>query len=681
MNDPHNTSGFNSANAGAPPAARLKASSKTASSVLLLCALAWTVPMLGAEEPSKEATPATVEVNKAAAGHLPAEDQADFRDAERGFIATLPESALKASGAEKFAFLDRTEAPETVNPALWRQARVNLKNGLFKVTDRIYQVRGLDISNMTIIEGDTGLIIVDPLTYTETARAGLDLYYENRPKKPVVAVIYSHSHADHFGGVKGVISEDDVAAGKVKVIAPLGFMEALTKENVLVGNAMSRRGQFQFGGLLPKGEKGLVDVGLGKVLSHGSITLIAPTDTIAKRVESRRIDGVDIVFINTPDTEAPAEMIMYYPQFRALNMAELVTHNLHNLLPLRGTQVRNANDWAKDINFALAEYGAQTDVLLAQHHWPTWGQDRVGKLLRKQRDLYKYINDQTIRLINQGYTPSEIAETLKLPASLSGGWSQRQFYGTVSHDSKAVYQRMLGWYDGNPANLNPLPPVQTGRKFVEYMDGAEAVLARARKDFAKGEYRWVAQVTNQLVFAEPGNNAARELEADAFEQLGYQSESATWRNAYLEAALELRGKTPTAKEGGTVSPDIVQAMPLDDFFDYLGVRLNGPRAEGKNLVFNWHFTDTKQDYLLNLENSALTYLAGHSAEHFDASLTLTRATLNAINLRQTTFREAVRDRRIQIEGDPIKLVEFMSLLDTFEPNFAIVTPKPGGTEP
>jgi alkyl sulfatase BDS1-like metallo-beta-lactamase superfamily hydrolase len=502
------------------------------------------------------------------------------------------------------------------------------------------------------------------------------LYYQHRPKKPVLAVIYSHSHVDHFGGVKGVISEADVATGKVQVIAPLGFMEALTKENVLVGNAMSRRGQFQFGGLLPKSDKGLVDAGLGKGPAGGSVTLISPTETIEKPVETHRIDGVDIVFMNTPDTEAPAEMIMYYPQFRALNMAELVTHNLHNFLPLRGTQVRNANDWAKDINIALAEYGDKTDVLLAQHHWPTWGKDRVGNLLRKQRDLYKYINDQTIRLINHGYTPSEIAETLKLPASLSSEWSERQFYGTVSHDSRAVYQRMLGWYDGNPANLNPLPPVQTGRKYVEYMGGVEAVLQRAREDFAKGEYRWVAQVTNQLVFADPNNQKARELEADALEQLGYQSESATWRNAYLEAALELRGKTLTAREGGTASPDVVQAMPLDDYFDYLGVRLNGPKAEGKTIVLNWHFTDTKQDYVLNLENSALTYLAKRSSDHADASLILTRATLNSINLRQTTFRDAVLDGRIQVEGDPLKLVDLMSLFDTFVPNFAIVTPKP-----
>jgi alkyl sulfatase BDS1-like metallo-beta-lactamase superfamily hydrolase len=656
---------------------------KAAARGVLMCTLMCNARSLGAVQLPKDATPKTIEVNRAAAGQRPAEDQIDFQDAERGFIATLPEPALKVTGANPFgeamseyAFLDRTDAPDTVNPALWRQARVNLKNGLFKVTDRIYQIRGLDISNMTIIEGDTGLIIIDPLTYTETARKGLELYYQHRPKKPVLAVIYSHSHVDHFGGVKGVISEADVATGKVQVIAPLGFMEALTKENVLVGNAMSRRGQFQFGGLLPKSDKGLVDAGLGKGPAGGSVTLISPTETIEKPVETHRIDGVDIVFMNTPDTEAPAEMIMYYPQFRALNMAELVTHNLHNFLPLRGTQVRNANDWAKDINIALAEYGDKTDVLLAQHHWPTWGKDRVGNLLRKQRDLYKYINDQTIRLINHGYTPSEIAETLKLPASLSSEWSERQFYGTVSHDSRAVYQRMLGWYDGNPANLNPLPPVQTGRKYVEYMGGVEAVLQRAREDFAKGEYRWVAQVTNQLVFADPNNQKARELEADALEQLGYQSESATWRNAYLEAALELRGKTLTAREGGTASPDVVQAMPLDDYFDYLGVRLNGPKAEGKTIVLNWHFTDTKQDYVLNLENSALTYLAKRSSDHADASLILTRATLNSINLRQTTFRDAVLDGRIQVEGDPLKLVDLMSLFDTFVPNFAIVTPKP-----
>jgi len=659
----------------------LKVWEKAAACGFILCTLLCNA--LGADQLPKGATPATIEVNKAAAGKRPAEDQSDFQDAERGFIATLPESALKVKGANPFgeamseyAFLDHTDAPDTVNPALWRQARVNLKNGLFKVTDRIYQIRGLDISNMTIIEGDTGLIIVDPLTYTETAKKGLELYCQHRPKKPVLAVIYSHSHVDHFGGVKGVISEADVAAGKVQVIAPQGFMEALTKENVLVGNAMSRRGQFQFGGLLPKSDKGLVDSGLGKGPAGGSVTLIPPTETIEKPVETHRIDGVDIVFMNTPDTEAPAEMIMFYPQFRALNMAELVTHNLHNFLPLRGTQVRNANDWAKDINLALAEYGDKTDVLLAQHHWPTWGQDRVGNLLRKQRDLCKYINDQTIRLINHGYTPNEIAETLKLPASLSSEWSERQFYGTVSHDSKAVYQRMLGWYDGNPANLNPLPPVQTGRKYVEYMGGAEAVLERARKDSAKGEYRWVAQVTNQLVFADPNNQKARELEADALEQLGYQSESATWRNAYLEAALELRGKMLPARAGGTASPDVVQAMPLDDYFDYLGVRLNGPKAEGKTLVLNWHFTDTKQDYVLNLENSALTYLSNRTSDHADASLVLTRATLNSINLGQTTFRDEILGGRIQIEGDPFKLVDLMSLFDTFAPNFAIVTPKP-----
>jgi len=630
----------------------------------------------------KNAEPSTVKANHAAAAHLPANDGIEEQEAHRGFIATLPDSAIKAAKAGSFAnalgeygFLDPVDAPDTVNPPLWHHARVNTASGLFKVTDRIYQVRGFDISTMTIIEGDTGLIVIDPMTVTEAAKAGLDLYYQHRPHKPVLAVIYSHSHLDHFGGVKGVVTEADVAAGKVHIYAPKGFMDAVVNENVLVGNAMMRRAAFQFGPLLPRDAKGQVDAGLGKGGVSGNSSLIPPTDTIEKPTETRTIDGVQIVFVNTPDTEAPAEMIMYYPQFRTLNMAELVTHNLHNLLPLRGTQVRDANAWAKDINYALAEFGPNTDILISQHQWPTWGTARIDTILRKQRDLYKFINDQTIRLINQGYKPDEIAEVLKQPASLSGEWSTREFYGTVSHDAKAVYQRVLGWYDGNPANLNPLPPIETGKKTVEYMGGSQSILARAHKDFADGQYRWVVQVLNQLVFAEPDNQQARELEADALEQLGYQAESATWRNAYLEAAQELRGKTPGVNQW-QINTDLIATMPLDAFFDFMGVRLNGPRAEGKTIVINWHFTDTNQDYVLNLEDSALTYLSNRTSSHADATITLTRSTLNAIALQQTTFRDEVIAGRVTIDGDIGKLAEFNSLLDTFTPDFPVVTPLP-----
>jgi len=650
-------------------------------------ALAQATPAVSASANSqitqpKDAEPTTIKANRKASSYLPAEDGIEAKESHRGFIATLPDSAIKAAKAGSYAnalgeygFLDHADAPDTVNPALWHHARVNTANGLFKVTDRIYQVRGFDLSVMTIIEGDTGLIVTDPMTVTEAAKGGMDLYYQHRPYKPVVAVIYSHSHLDHFGGVKGVISEADVASGKVRIYAPNNFMDALVKENVVIGNAMMRRAAFQFGPLLPHGEKGQVDAGLGKASVSGSSSLIPPTNMIEKTVETHTIDGVEIVFVNTPDTEAPAEMIMYYPQFRTLNMAELVTRNLHNLLPLRGTQVRNANDWAKDINYALAEFGPKTDILISQHQWPYWGTDRIDTILRKQRDLYKFINDQTIRLINHGYKPGEIAEILKEPASLSGEWSTREFYGTVSHNSKAVYQRVLGWYDGNPANLNPLPPIEAGKKTVEYMGGAQAILTRARKDFADGQYRWVAEVLNQLVFAEPDDKQARELEADALEQLGYQSESATWRNAYLEAAQELRGKLPGAGRW-QINNDLVHSMPLDAYFDFMGVRLNAPKAEGKKIVINWRFSDTKKDYILNLENSALTYLANKVSDHADATITLDRPTLNAINLQQTTFREEVMAGKISIQGDVQKLIEFNSLFDSFVPDFPVVTPMP-----
>jgi len=629
----------------------------------------------------KAAEPATVTANHQALSQLPAEEGLEQAEAARGFIATLPAELIKAAPAGspagllgEYGFLEADEAPHTVNPALWHHAKANRSHGLFKVVDRLYQVRGLDLSTMTIIEGDSGLIIVDPLTVNESSKAGLELYFKHRPQRPIHTVIYTHSHLDHFGGVKGVVSEAEVQSGRVRIYAPNGFLDAVIKENVVIGNAMLRRAAFQFGPFLPHGETGQVDAGLGKGSVAGSSSLIPPTDVIEKPVETRVIDGVEIIFVNTPDTEAPSEMIMYYPQFRVLNMSELVTRNLHNLLPLRGTQVRNANLWAKDIHFALAEFGPRTDVLIAQHQWPFFGQARIDGILRKQRDLYKFINDQTLRLVNLGYKPSEISELLKLPPSLAGEWSTREFYGTVSHNSKAVYQRVLGWYDGNPANLNPLPPVEGGRKAVEYMGGSQAILTRARKDFAEGQYRWVAQVLNQLVFAEPENHEARELEADALEQLGYQSESSTWRNAYLEAAQELRGVQPPFNRW-RVNADLIRSMSLEDFFDFLGVRLNGTRAEGRTIVINWHFSDLKQDYVLNLENSALTALANRRAEHADVNVALDRPTLDALALQQTTFPEAVAAGRIRLEGNPAKLAELFSLLDRFSPDFPVVTPR------
>lgn len=628
----------------------------------------------------KPSEPATLAANAEFAKTLPFADRRDFEDAMRGFIGTVPDALVPGAGErpawsmKPYGFLQADAPADSVNPSLWRQAQLNAIHGLFRVTDRVYQVRGFDIANMTIVEGDSTLIVIDPLLAAETARAALALYYQHRPRKPVGTVIYTHGHADHFGGVKGVVDEADVAAGKVQVIAPSGFMETAVAENILAGNAMSRRSQYQFGSLLPPGVRGQVDTGLGKALARGTVTLIAPTATIDKPTEERTIDGVQFVFQLVPGSEAPSEMLMYLPQFRVLNMAEDVTHTMHNLYTIRGAEVRDGSLWSKYIDQARVAFGDRTDVLIAQHHWPTTGRDRIVELLKKQRDMYKFINDQSLRLLNHGYTAADIAETLRMPASLEQEWSARGYYGTLRHNAKAVYQKYLGWYDANPANLNPLPPVAQARKTVEYMGGAEAVIARARSDFARGEYRWVASAMSQVVYADPSNRAARELGADALEQLGYQSEAGTWRSAYLVGAMELRNGVPKIPSGGTANADTLKAVSNDLFFDYLGVRLDAAKAEGKRLVINWNFTDSKQQFVLTLENSALTHIAGRQPDA-DATVTLSRATLDAVTLKQTSFPAAVLAGQVRIEGDRAKLAELMAMLDSFEPMFPVVEPR------
>jgi len=629
-----------------------------------------------------DATEATRAANRAALVQVPFADQQLFEDARRGFIEALGDKLItRADGRhvwtlKGYEFLGSEKAPDTVHPALWCHARVNMANGLYQVTDRVYQLRGFDVSNMTIIEGDHGLIVIDPLISTEVAKAAMDLYLKHRPKKPVVAVIYSHSHMDHFGGVRGIVSADDVAAGDVTIWAPTGFMAAAVGENVIAGNAMLRRAQYQFGSMLPRSERGQVDTGLGKSVSLGTVTLIAPTNLIEKPVETHRIDGVEIVFELTPDAEAPAELIMYYPQFRVLNMTEITTQNFHNLLPMRGALVRDALAWSKYIGGALHRYGASSDVLIAQHNWPVWSGDRVRGFLRKQRDAYKFVHDQTVRLMNHGYVGAEIAEMVKLPASLNQEWSTRSFYGSLKHNIKAIYQRYLGYYDGNPANLDALPPVAAAKKSIDYMGGADAVLEKARQDYARAEYRWVAQVASQLVFADPANRDARELAADAFEQLAYQAESATARNSYLQGALELRTDAPRIPGGAGAVPDLFRALPLDMYFDFMAVRLNGDKAVDRTIVLNWRFTDTRQDYLLNLENSALTYVPDNQAETADATLTLTRATLEEISLQKTTFSAAMHSGRIAVAGKGEKLLELLEMLDTFPSRFPVVEPRP-----
>ena len=493
-------------------------------------------------------------------------------------------------------------------------------------------------------------------------------------------MIYTHSHADHFGGAKGVMSAEDAASGKVKVIAPDGFMEHAVAENIIAGNAMLRRAQYQFGNTLPVGERAQIDTGLGKALSRATISLIPPNDLVKQDYETRTIDGVEIEFHLVPGSEAPAEMLLYFPQFKVLDMAEDATHNMHDLYTIRGAEIRDGRLWSRYIADAIERYGDKTDAVIAQHHWPIWGNDRIVAFLKKQRDLYKFIHDQSVRLLNHGLTPTEIAEKLQLPPSLANEWYSRGYYGTLSHNAKAVYQFYLGWYDANPADLNPLPRAESARKQVEYMGGADAVLKRAREDFRSGQYRWVASVTSQLVFADPANKEARELGADALEQLGYQSEAATWRNAYLLGAAELRKGVPAAQGGATANAELLKGVSIDLAFDFLGVRLNAAKAEGKHIVINWTFTDRNETYVMNLENSALTHRAGKLDDNADVAVTLTRAALDAITLKQQTFAGSIAAGGVAISGNPLKLRELFDLLDEFTPDFEIVEPKKTSVE-
>jgi len=623
------------------------------------------------------ATDGTIACNHAVAMQLPFSDREDFDDARRGFLGTLSPALVRGTAdrvvwdLESYAFLD-AECPGTANPSLWRQSQLNMIHGLFEVTDGIYQVRGLDLSNMTLVEGKRGVVVIDPLISSETAAAALALYREHRGDRPVTAVIYTHSHVDHFGGVKGVVDAGDVAAGRVPVLAPEGFMHHAVSENVYAGTAMSRRAVYMYGALLEKGAAGQIGAGLGQTNSTGTVTLIPPTLDIVRTGQEETVDGVRMVFQLTPDTEAPAEMNFFFPDHGAFCAAENATHNLHNVLTLRGAVVRDAHTWSSYLDEALEMFGDGTQVLFAQHHWPRWGRERVQVFLRKQRDLYGYLHDQTVRMMNQGLVGTEIAESLELPPALAQEWHCRGYYGSVSHNVKAIYQRYMGWFDGNPAHLWMHPPVEAAARYVEFMGGADAVLAKARDSFAAGDYRWVAEVVSHVVFADAENRAARELEADALEQLGYQSESGPWRNFYLMGARELR----EGVSGGavsTASPDIAAALTVEQLWDAIAVRVNGPAAWDLELAINWEFTDTGERYVLTLEHGVLTHRRGERADA-DTGVVLPREVLDAMLVGAVPPADAVASGRVAITGDAGKLAELFAVLDTPTPDFAIVTP-------
>jgi len=632
-------------------------------------------------ETPKQASAPVVAQHAATLKALPFSDTRDFDEASRGFLGTVENARIASAqgrvvwSLEPYGFLSEAEAPPTVDPSLWRQSRLNMNHGLFEVVPGVYQVRGLDIANMTLIEGDSGVIVVDTLTSIEGARAAMQLYFQHRGKRPVAAVIFTHTHTDHWGGARGVLDDEALAGGKVPVIAPNLFMEHAVSENIIAGPAMLRRAQYQFGPFLAKGPRGQVDCGLGKSMAAGSVSLLRPTDLIIATGDKRTIDGLEFEFQMAPNSEAPAEMHFFIPRYKLLNLAENCTHNFHNLLPFRGADVRDALAWSKYLGEALHMWGGKADAMCGQHHWPVWGHERIDTMIRQQRDLYKFAHDQTIRLMNHGLTATEIAETIKLPASLDGAWHARGYYGHIRHNVKAIYQKYLGWYDANPVNLDPLPPVEAGKKYVEYMGGAEAILERAARDFAKGEFRFVAQAVSHLVFADPDNQAARALLADTFEQLGYAAESATWRNAYLFGAQELRQGMPKAPPRPPMPRETLAALRTEQLWDVLGVRLNGPKAEGKHIVLNWAFTDTSETFVLTLENCALTYLAGAQAATADAGFTLARGVLDEVIAKQTSFPEAVGSGLIKFTGNPMRLGELMALMDEFPRMFEIVEPK------
>jgi alkyl sulfatase BDS1-like metallo-beta-lactamase superfamily hydrolase len=630
------------------------------------------------QEHAKDATQHTQKLNELVS--VP-NSQDDFDNAQRGFIAQWPggrvedEQGRMVYDISRYEFITQdSPSPSTVNPSLWRQAQLNVIHGLFEVAPNVWQVRGYDISNITFIAGDTGWVVIDPLTNENTARISLELANKHLGARPVTAVIYTHSHVDHFGGVLGVTTQADVDAGKCRVIAPEGFLHETVSENVIAGPAMARRSGYQFGPQLPASPTGHIDSGLGKSVPLGAPGLIAPTEDITYTGEELVVDGVRIVFQLTPETEAPAEMNFFFPDHGWLCMAENCTHTMHNLVPIRGAQVRDALSWSKYINESIELFGANTSLMFASHHWPRWGNTDIVHFLTLQRDLYRWMHDQTMRLANHGHVASEIAEMLTLPEDFLEHSHTRGYYGDLVHNVKAVYQRYLSWYDANPANLHKLPPSDAGKKYVELAGGEAALLLNARSAFERGEYRWVAELLNHLIFANPENAEARHLQADTFEQLGYQAESSTFRNSYLMGAQELRQGPPPAARTQIRAKGLLLAMTIQQVFDTLAVRLKSDEVAGVSLSLNWTFTDINEQWLLGISHRTLFSTPGRHDPQAAATITTTRRTLLEVISQSATFLDEIQAGNISIEGDATALITVLGNLDTFQTNFAIVEP-------
>ncbi|MFJ3368255.1 alkyl/aryl-sulfatase [Pseudomonas sp. NPDC086251] len=620
----------------------------------------------------------TIEQQNALRQSLPFADQRDLAEAKKGFIAAPPYKQIMADAGNvawnmgSYDFLLDGKDYNSINPSLQRQAVLNMAYGLYEVVpDKIYQVRGFDLANITFIKGETGWIVFDTLTSRETAKAALDFVNQTLGKRPVVAVVFSHSHADHFGGIRGVVDEADVRSGKVALIAPKGFMEHAVAENVYAGNAMNRRAFFQYGMLLPHSPYGHVDMAIGKNTAIGDLGLIEPNRYIDKEFESLTIDGVQMEFQNTPGTEAPSEMNTWFPQFKAFWAAENITGTIHNIYTLRGALVRDPLVWSKNINNALYRYGQQAEVMLAAHSWPRWGSERIQEVMRAQRDTYANLNNAVLHAANQGVTINEIHNVYKLPDSLKNNWATHSYHGSEEHNSRAVINRYLGYWDANPATLMPLSPKDSAPLYVEMMGGAQKILAKGQSLFDQGKYREAYEILNKLVYAEPQNSQAKDLLADVYEQVGYQKESAGVRNSFLAAAYELRHGMPQGVPPNSAGPDIIRAMSTELWLEDLGIRLDGSKVANEHFVLNLKTPDNGEQFVVELSNSTLTSIKGQQAKNPDISITLNRSALEALMANKTSFKQLVADGKLQVEGDRRHLL-VMDAITPFTPAFELL---------
>lgn len=621
----------------------------------------------------------TIAQQKVLRRSLPFSDERDFEEQQRGFITAPPYRRItdEAGGfvwdIGQYDFLLEGKDLDSIHPSLQRQATLNMNYGLYEVVpDKIYQVRGFDLANMTLIKGDSGWIVFDVLLVKETAAAALAFANDELGERPVVAVVYSHSHADHFGGIRGVVNEADIRSGRVRILAPRGFAENAISENIYAGTAMARRASYQYGRVLPVSPFGQVDSAIGKVTASGTIGLLPPTQVIEEDFEEHTIDGVRMLFQNTPGTEAPAEMNTWFPDLKAFWAAENITATIHNIYTLRGALVRDALLWSKEINEALYRFGDQAEVMLSSHNWPRWGNERIQEVMRAQRDSYANLNNQVLHLANQGVTINEIHNVYKVPDSLKSQWSARQYHGSEFHNARAVMNRYLGYWDGNPATLAPLSPAESAPLFVDMMGGAERILTKGRDLYDEGEYRHAMEIVNKLVYAEPENDMARSLLADIFTQLGYQYESASLRNSFLSAAKELRTGVPNSLHIETGGPDAVRALTTSQWWDAIAIRVDSEKAEGIDFKLNFNTPDNGESLVVEMSNGTLTNIVGYSAADADATLTINRSDLLPVMMQQTTLAKQVQAGKAKLEGNALVLARFGATLVEFDPMFEMM---------